>query len=151
MYEPPSRHTISPSCSIYVHDPGPRYNAQPMSMKGQRWSDTDHNWHVAYWLHQALLNYEHRVDDPSKADAIFVAHYFLTANPVQRPLDFGGPLLSWDQDLKRGGAEARALHFSLPFTLLGVLSLVLLSHNGRSSSTETLSCFGDGRRSPRTS
>eukprot|EP00966_Prymnesium_polylepis_P308587 7131037-Prymnesium_polylepis.1 len=95
----------APSCSIYVHDPGGRYNTQPMGMPGQRWSDTDHNWHVAYWLHRALLRYARRAESAADADVVFLAHYFLTENPVGAPLDFGAPLLGWDETLKRGPEE----------------------------------------------
>ena len=83
LYEPPSGDaTAAPTCSIYVHDPGARYNIDAMLQPGQRWSDTDHNWHVAMWLHRALLNYEHRTHDPRAADVIYLAHYFLTENPI---------------------------------------------------------------------
>ena len=54
---------------------------------------------------QALLRYSHRTYDPRKADVIYLAHYFLTENPVTRQLDFGPPLFGWDEALKSGGPE----------------------------------------------
>ena len=91
-----------------MHDPGSDTNRDAMRARlpghlgKSRWMDPDHPWHVAYWLHQGLLNYAHRTSDVSEADVIFVAHYFLTVNPVRRPLFFGDPLLGWDQKLREG-------------------------------------------------
>jgi hypothetical protein len=111
LYEPPRLESNRPSsCNIYVHDPGSRFNTQPMALPDQRWGDTDHNWHVAYWVHRALSTYAHHVHDPRKADVIFIAHYFLTDNPKSRPLDFFDPLLGWDKILKDGGPEALFLN-----------------------------------------
>ena len=93
----------SSSCSVYVHDPGKRFNVEAMSQPSQRWSQLDHSWHVAYWLHRALLRYARRVDKPADADVIFVAHYFLHENPSSDPLFFGPPLLEWHTALERGG------------------------------------------------
>ena len=77
-----------------------------MHTVGQRWADTDHSWHVAHWLHRALQHaYPHVTDDPREADVIFIAHYFLVANPKEKPLNFGGPLLRWHKALKRGPAH----------------------------------------------
>ena len=91
-------------CRIYVHDPGPRFNTKPMADPRERWGDLDHYAHVAYWLHRGLLGYAARAESVEDADVVFVAHYFLTHNPKERPLDFGNPLLGWDQALRTGGA-----------------------------------------------
>jgi hypothetical protein len=106
LYEPPSKEdNRPPTCRIYIHDPGSRLNTRAMAMPNQRWNDTDHNWHVAYWVHRALSTYANRVQDPREADVIFIAHYFLTDNPPDRPLDFGYPLLWWDLTLRKFGPE----------------------------------------------
>ena len=111
LHAPPSNQDgAPPSCSIYIHDPGARFNSQPMALADQRWGDTDIAWHVAYWLHQTLRTYAHRVDNPANADVIFLAHYFLTDHPRNKPLDFGSPLLQWDTALREGGVEELFLH-----------------------------------------
>ena len=89
-------------CRIYVHDPGSRFNEEPLRIAGERWSQADHSWHVAYHLHQALLSYRWRTINPARADVIFVAHYFLHSNPQSDPLHFGSPLLAWDAALAAG-------------------------------------------------
>ena len=96
------------TCSIYIHDPGPRFNINAMSLEPNRsrWSDPDHSWHVAYWLHRGLLRYAHRTDDASKADVIFIAHYFLTYNYMSDPLVYGAPVLQWQHALRAGGVNA---------------------------------------------
>jgi len=93
------------ACKVYVHDPGPRYNSEAMQNPTHRWSDLDHNWHVAYWLHQGLLRYQGRTTDISQADVIFVAHYFLTKNLKSDPLFFGGPVNNWHVPLRHGPAS----------------------------------------------
>lgn len=93
----------STQCSVYVHDPGEKFNALAMRDPAQRWQDLDHYQHVAYWLHQGLLRYTHRTTDLDSADVVFVAHYFLTHNPKARPLDFGAPLQGWDKALRNSG------------------------------------------------
>ena len=98
------RRVVGAAVPIYVHDPGPRFNTKPMADTRERWGDLDHNWHVAYWLHRGLLGYAARAESVEDADVVFVAHYFLTHNPKERPLDFGNPLLGWDQVLRTGGA-----------------------------------------------
>jgi len=100
-----------PPCSIYLHDPGPRYNVEPMHQPGQLWANPDHWWGVAHHLHQALSAADGIQDgrirttkDPEKADVIFVAHYFLTDNHAKAPLHFGGALNDWDSALEAGPA-----------------------------------------------
>ena len=94
-------------CSIYVHDPGPRFNLHAMSAEPNRtlWTDLDHYQHVAYWLHRGLLRYPNRSHNPAAADVIFIAHYFLTYNLLDAPLVFGAPVLQWQNMLRSGGVK----------------------------------------------
>jgi hypothetical protein len=95
-------------CSIYVHDPGPRFNTLAMNadQNSTRWTDEDHSWHVARWLHKGLQRYPHRSFDAATADVIFMAHYFLTYNYKASPLAYGAPVLQWQSVLRTGGMKA---------------------------------------------
>ena len=94
-------------CRVYIHDPGAYSNVEAMKIEGERWSQLDHSWHVAYWLHRTLENnFVGRVKTPAEADVIFVAHYFLHHNPSDNPLFFGAPLNQWNERLTAGGTEA---------------------------------------------
>lgn len=94
------------ACSIYIHDPGAYSNVAAMAVDGERWSQLDHSWYVALWLHTALSRYGARAATPENADVIFIAHYFLHSNPVEKPLNFGSPLFAWDKILHAGGPHA---------------------------------------------
>ncbi len=89
-------------CRVYVHDAGDRFTREPMADSRHRWADLDHNWHVAYWLHQGLLQHRSHTRSVDDADVIFVAHYFLHENPVSAPLFFGAPMLRWHEALRDG-------------------------------------------------
>ena len=72
--------------SIYIHDPGERYNARARTRARV---EQYHNWCVAYWLHQGLLRYRRRVHDVEEADAVFIALYGQYHNPKSDYLHFG--------------------------------------------------------------
>ena len=67
------------------------------------WNNTDHNWCVAYWLHQGLLRYRRRVYDVEEADAVFIAPWSLILDALTRHLaarHAGGSLriaVPWNQ------------------------------------------------------
>jgi len=95
-------------CSIYLHDPGRRFNDEAPAVPGQLRADSEASYsNAAYWLHRAILGLPRagmlrRSDDPTNASIIFVAHYFLLENPESRPGFFGAPLLGWASHLQRG-------------------------------------------------
>ena len=122
--------------SIYIHDPGERYNARAMADPREGWNNTNHNWCVAYWLHQGLLRYRRRVHDVEEADAVFIALYGQYHNPKSDYLHFGRAMYDWPQVLRQGPAalfgngsallrrwEARPRDFTVAAVLMACQSL----------------------------
>ena len=122
--------------SIYIHDPGELYNARAMADPREGWNNTDHNWCVAYWLHQGLLRYRRRVYDVEEADVVFIALYGQYHNPKSAYLRFGRAMYDWPQVLRQGPAalfgnssallrrwEARPLDFTVAAVLKACQSL----------------------------
>ena len=93
---------LEAAASIYIHDPGERYNARAMADPREGWNNTNHNWCVAYWLHQGLLRYRRRVHDVEEADAVFIALYGQYHNPKSDYLHFGRAMYDWPQVLRQG-------------------------------------------------